>query len=213
MAQEVSCCICTETYDSTDRCPRVLRCGHSLCQNCLGSLLRSPAAKTCPECRFDIRPNRIADFPKNFAVLQQLPTTPVRPVVAPCDNGHAGCGGGTAVASAAGSLESVDSRVRRRKRQRRSQRRRSEPRDFVREFTRAWHLAHRNFENCGCVACAEWPHGLLCRCEECGKQLDERGIMCVVCNKRYDDYGWPFGYCSRGCWGDRVGYTIDLDGY
>jgi hypothetical protein len=209
MAQEATCCICTETYDSIVRCPRVLRCGHSLCQSCLGRLLRCGAAKACPECRFDIRPNRIADFPKNFALLQHLPANPAEPVVAPCEN--SGCGGGTAVAMAADAQEPAGNLARRRKRPRRSQRRRSEPPDLVRDFARAWHVAHRNFASCGCQACAEWAHGLLCRCDGCDKQMQERGIMCVVCNQRYHDYGWNFGYCSRGCWSVRSSYIYDLD--
>jgi hypothetical protein len=206
MAQEFSCCICTENYDDTVRCPRVLRCGHSLCQTCLNRLLRCPGAKACPECRRAITPNRTADFPKNFALLQLLPAIPAQPVAAPCYNG---CGGGLATEAAALVEGSAPKRKRRRGgRHHRGESNRSfhvsnvEPRDPERDRAIAWNSsAHRNFRSCGCQACGEWAHGLLCRCEQCNQQMRDRGILCIVCGVRYDDYGWPFGYCSRGCWG------------
>ena len=201
MAQEANCSICTENYDDAVRCPRVLRCGHSLCQSCLSRFLRCPGAKACPECRYQIKPNRVADFPKNFGLLQLLPAIPAVPVVAPCDTG---CGGEIVVAVVA----PVDGR---RKRRRGGRRQRSgPPRDPVRDYAIAWNRAHRNFESCGCEACAEWAHGIGCRCHQCNQQMIDRGILCIVCGDRYDDWGWNFGYCGRSCWHEHM-HFIPVD--
>ena len=199
MSQEATCSVCAENYDNSARCPRVLRCGHTLCQSCLGRIIRGPAAKACPECRFQIKPNRTADFPKNYALLQLFPAIPAEPVAAPCDD--TGCGGGAVEANASAP---------RRKRRRGGRRRlRSELRDLVSEFANAWHRAHGDWQSCGCAACAEWPHGIGCRCDQCNEQMEQRGVKCVVCSKRYDGWGWPFGYCSRGCWGEHSLYIAN----
>ena len=159
MAEEATCSVCAENYDAFVRCPRVLRCGHSLCQSCLSRIIRVPAVKACPECRFAIKPNRAADFPKNFALLQLLPANPAEPVAAPCAN--TGCGGGAAAVPA-------NDGAQRRKRSRSSgRRRRGRGSDPLRDRVRAWYLAHCDWQNCGCEACVEWAHGIQCRCSEC----------------------------------------------
>ncbi len=35
---------------------------------------------------------------------------------------------------------------------------------------------------------AEWPHGIECQCEQCETQMEQRGVMCVVCIERYYDW-------------------------
>ena len=201
-SREATCSICMENYDLVVRCPRVLRCGHSLCQSCLNHLLRcSAATKTCPECRFEIKPNRIADFPKNFAVLQLIPVNPAES----CDHTSRSSG------SAADPQVPVGNRARLSRRQRKRQQRNRE-----RDSARAWFAAHgastwghSQLFVCECPACAEWPHGIECYCELCQTQMEQRGVMCVVCNERYYDYGWPFGYCGRGCWSLHMGYVTE----
>ena len=194
MAEEATCSVCAENYDAAVRCPRVLRCGHSLCQSCLTRIIRVPALKACPECRFVIKADRAADFPKNFALLHLLPAIPAESAAAACSD--ISCGGGVGAAPADGS-------VRGRKRSRGDgRRRRSRQGDPLRRRARAWYQAHQDFQSCGCEACAEWAHGIRCRCHECEKQMTERGMMCVMCGQRYyvNDWNcWPFGYCSRGC--------------
>ena len=190
-SRKATCSICMENYDLVVRCPRVLRCGHSLCQSCLNHLLRCSAAKkTCPECRFVIKPNRIADFPQNFAVLQLIPLNPAES----CD--HTGCSGSAANVTA-DPQDPVGNRARMSRRQRKRQQQLNRERDFA----RAWFAAHGGGGHepafvCECPACAEWPHGIECDCQQCRTQMEQRGVMCIVCNDRYCDYGWPFGYCS-----------------
>ncbi len=55
-----SCCICLEPYNEGNHCPRVLTCGHSVCETCLRKLIGG----CCAECRCQIRfsPNYIMDI-------------------------------------------------------------------------------------------------------------------------------------------------------
>ena len=196
MAEEATCSVCAENYDADVRCPRVLRCGHSLCQSCLSRIIRVPAVKACPECRFVIKPNRAADFPKNFALLQLLPEIPASE---PCSD--TSCNG-------RGGAPADDSRRKRKRSRGGGRRRHSRQRDALRERVRAWYQTHQDWQSCGCEACAEWAHGIRCRCDECDQQMIERGMLCFACGVRYNDWNcWPFGYCSRGCWGDHMQFV------
>ena len=58
-----------------DKIPRLLQCGHTLCQSCLFRLPVAPGNKLC--CPFDRRvtevgANGVAALPKNFALLELL---------------------------------------------------------------------------------------------------------------------------------------------
>ena len=63
-------------YDSQDRVPRILPCGHTICESCL-QLLRlydsagnlSPDSPQCPTCRSEITTASLSQLPKNFSLL------------------------------------------------------------------------------------------------------------------------------------------------
>ena len=71
-----SCPICLDQYDSQDRVPRILPCGHTVCQSCLFFLrLYDPAGHLaagqpqCPTCRSNITTASLSQLPKNFSLL------------------------------------------------------------------------------------------------------------------------------------------------
>ena len=50
MSSELKCSICLEFYDSSDKKPRILSCGHSFCESCLIQLEN----QCCSTCRTEI---------------------------------------------------------------------------------------------------------------------------------------------------------------
>lgn len=68
-----ACGICYEDYDIKNKRPHVLNCGHSLCSNCLKSIVskQKENERTCP---FDKKPlsNNILNYPVNWAFLEML---------------------------------------------------------------------------------------------------------------------------------------------
>lgn len=69
------CFICQESYDSKQRIPRLLKCGHTLCETCLKGMIAATDEK-CIKCPLDKEvisiDNDIQSFPKNFALFQLL---------------------------------------------------------------------------------------------------------------------------------------------
>ena len=68
-----SCPTCYESFDDQDFCPRILRCGHTVCSFCLGNLIRyNTDTICCPICRktMYLLPAGVAEVPKNFLVLK-----------------------------------------------------------------------------------------------------------------------------------------------
>lgn len=68
-----SCPTCYERFDDQDFCPRILRCGHTVCSSCLGNLIRyNTDTICCPICRNKMYflPAGVAEVPKNFLVLK-----------------------------------------------------------------------------------------------------------------------------------------------
>ena len=68
-----TCPTCYERFDDQDFCPRILRCGHSVCSSCLGNLIcYSTYTICCPICRnkMYLLPAGVAKVPKNFLVLK-----------------------------------------------------------------------------------------------------------------------------------------------
>lgn len=72
-----ACEICLEMYDSEAHVPRILQCGHSLCEECLrflqlfdseGNL--SPNNPLCPKCRAPITLSRLDQVSKNFSLIE-----------------------------------------------------------------------------------------------------------------------------------------------
>jgi len=63
------CPICLEDYDSKNKKPMVMECGHSVCYTCLTSILRT--SKKCP---FDKRElaNLLQNYPVNWTFLEIL---------------------------------------------------------------------------------------------------------------------------------------------
>ena len=51
MSSELKCSICLEFYNSSEKKPRILSCGHSFCESCLIQL-ENPCCSTC-RCDFD----------------------------------------------------------------------------------------------------------------------------------------------------------------
>ena len=67
----LSCGVCFEEHqESGSRVPRILPCPHTLCENCLISLLGSGSVLKCPECRvIHVAPSRERTFPQNKYLL------------------------------------------------------------------------------------------------------------------------------------------------
>ena len=69
------CSICLEGYNDKEKCPRMLRCGHSFCSRCLERLLRGNTIN-CPKCRNPVAvPSGVHGLSKNFLLLDILNET------------------------------------------------------------------------------------------------------------------------------------------
>ncbi|CAI5460534.1 unnamed protein product [Closterium sp. Yama58-4] len=69
------CPVCLELYDQEQRVPRLVACGHTICQACARNLplTRDFFGKkciSCPECRCLVVWKGLASMPKNFALLR-----------------------------------------------------------------------------------------------------------------------------------------------
>ena len=81
---ELSCAKCHETFNMTNRVPRLLaECGHTLCSSCISILISQSLNNCgfeCPEDKTLCGANKRScdDFPKNLSLLRilekQLPT-------------------------------------------------------------------------------------------------------------------------------------------
>ena len=75
--EDLECTICCELFDSNDRIPRSLHCGHHFCALCLTGLIRKPARKwlvQCPVCEVEtsVPGQDVSKLPKNFAVSSMV---------------------------------------------------------------------------------------------------------------------------------------------
>ncbi|KAH7301797.1 hypothetical protein KP509_23G043600 [Ceratopteris richardii] len=67
------CPICLQPYDESHVIPRVLFCGHSLCESCIVNLSHGDGCRRrlsllrCPEC---IQPSKLQELPKNIELLR-----------------------------------------------------------------------------------------------------------------------------------------------
>lgn len=61
----MNCDICFHNYDSEERVPLVLQCGHSFCSVCVGRTARPRACFLCGR----EEPRKITAIPRNFALL------------------------------------------------------------------------------------------------------------------------------------------------
>lgn len=71
------CGVCTELFDDTRHNPRVIPCGHTICEVCVRKLFTGLGIR-CPICRQYFGGVRDAlDYPKNFCVIRELTTTEI----------------------------------------------------------------------------------------------------------------------------------------
>jgi len=71
----LDCEICEENFDHKDRRPRFMRCGHSLCSECIArSLEKNEGKLNCPFCRYssDSSTAKVSDFIENFTLLKMI---------------------------------------------------------------------------------------------------------------------------------------------
>jgi hypothetical protein len=66
----IECQICFEEYDSYNKKPLVLECGHSICQHCIHQLLTGPG-RNIKKCPFDNKEIKKSydQFPVNWAYI------------------------------------------------------------------------------------------------------------------------------------------------
>ena len=66
----IRCEICCELFhpNMNERKPRVLRCGHTFCTNCLNELFKT--SKLCPTDRKEFDFDSVENLPVNFSVLK-----------------------------------------------------------------------------------------------------------------------------------------------
>ena len=79
------CAVCFEAYEETgENIPRLLPCGHSLCNGCVKRLLQRQTLNRfmqrqtlcCPQCRQDNEvPNGAVNFPQNRYILKNIKET------------------------------------------------------------------------------------------------------------------------------------------
>lgn len=76
------CPVCLQIYDGSGTVPRVLPCGHSACETCLGQLpQRFPQTIRCPACTQLVKfpsPGGPSSLPKNIDLLR-LCDNPIEP--------------------------------------------------------------------------------------------------------------------------------------
>ena len=65
----MECPICSELFNDVDHCPRLLRCGHTCCEQCLNHVLKESLI-TCPTCRDIMVTSSPGNLPKNYTVLE-----------------------------------------------------------------------------------------------------------------------------------------------
>ena len=79
VVDHLCCKICYEPYqENGEKEPKVMKCGHSICLNCVGMIYKKHSHIKCPFCkRVDhVRPNTL---PKNFDMVCMIPHYPKLP--------------------------------------------------------------------------------------------------------------------------------------
>ena len=64
----MECPICSELFDDSTHTPRLLRCGHTCCEQCLNHVIKDTQI-ACPTCRLITVTTSIPALSKNFTVL------------------------------------------------------------------------------------------------------------------------------------------------
>ncbi|EFJ13262.1 hypothetical protein SELMODRAFT_9033, partial [Selaginella moellendorffii] len=67
----LECPVCLEFFNDGSHTPRLLCCGHTVCQLCVERLVVSSSLPRfrCPECRALSKWRGIHHFPKNYILL------------------------------------------------------------------------------------------------------------------------------------------------
>ena len=73
----LKCKICQESYDESLRCPRMLTCGHTACEECINNSIKTAtqnrAHVQCFFCRaVQSRVEQASDLPKNFTIIELI---------------------------------------------------------------------------------------------------------------------------------------------
>lgn len=70
------CPVCWDSFDRDTHMPRLLRCGHTVCQLCLKCLPTEmrlgQRCLRCPECRIPCVWRRVHELPKNYILLRVM---------------------------------------------------------------------------------------------------------------------------------------------
>ena len=68
------CAVCFCSFDTKERVPRFLPCGHTLCSQCLANTIKQPTLRRCPFHNQCLNPyqNSADSFPMNYALLGYL---------------------------------------------------------------------------------------------------------------------------------------------
>lgn len=108
------CPVCWEEFsEERGRLPRLLGCGHTICESCIINLpvcqgLAGPRSFACPECRNFSPWHGLAALPKNYALLRILSTSDTfsNPKQQRAPSPKQKLGGGAPSSSAAGGAPS-----------------------------------------------------------------------------------------------------------
>lgn len=76
---DVSCSLCGDVYNKSDRSPRTLPCGHTFCYKCLSELFTHRVIR-CPEDLTALTTRVASDLPINFSLLHLAMKFPI-----PCE--------------------------------------------------------------------------------------------------------------------------------
>jgi protein-L-isoaspartate(D-aspartate) O-methyltransferase len=67
----ISCKICLFPYDDHERCPKIIPCGHTICNDCFQNIQKKDKIQ-CPMCKKEF--TNIKEIPVNFEILNLLNT-------------------------------------------------------------------------------------------------------------------------------------------
>lgn len=77
--QVPECPVCWDIFNDDARMPRILRCGHTICESCLDHLpvdsRLGQQCLHCPECRSPCLWKGVRELPKNFILLRAISIT------------------------------------------------------------------------------------------------------------------------------------------
>ena len=83
------CPLCFEAFNETERCPRLLECGHTFCSACLQRVWQQGSV-SCPQDRRTFKVAAVDQLAKNWQLLQVIASVPPAswPVCTVCVDHH-----------------------------------------------------------------------------------------------------------------------------